>query len=170
MKIKEVMSRDPYVCDPDTPISEIASWMRDLDVGMIPVCDGRKLRGMVTDRDIVIRAVAEEMELADTLAEDVMSAEVTYCFQDDDVEEASELMEKNQIRRLVVLDEDKMMVGIVSLGDIALKVDDDELTSETLEEISRPASGIHVDQEDNDDEFTPAVIDSERQRGAVEHG
>lgn len=159
MKIEEIMSRDPYVCDPETPLSEIAATMRDLDIGIIPVCDGRKIQGTVTDRDIVLRAVADELDPSTTVAEEVMTSEVTYCFEDEEVDEASALMEENQIRRLVVLDREMQLVGIISLGDIAAKANDDELAGATLDAISQPAS-IETDiaDDDIDDELSVDAI------------
>lgn len=164
MKIQEIMSRDPYVCDPETPLSEVAARMRDLDIGMIPVCDGRRIQGTVTDRDIVLRAVADELDPAMTVAEEVMTSEVTYCFDDEEVDEASALMEENQIRRLVVLDREMQLVGILSLGDIAAKAHDDQLAGATLDAISQPVR-IETDiaDDDIDDELSvDSILPTER--------
>jgi CBS domain-containing protein len=159
MKIYDIMSRDPYVCDPETPLSEVAARMRDLDVGIIPVCDGRKIQGTVTDRDIVLRAVADELDPAMTVAEEVMTSEVTFCFEDEDVDEASALMEENQIRRLVVLDREMQLVGILSLGDIAAKAHDDQLAGATLEAISkREILESDIADDDIDDELSVDAI------------
>lgn len=161
MKVEQVMSRDPYTCEPQTPVSEVATRMRELDVGMIPVCAGRKLRGMVTDRDIVIREVAEEKDPARTLAGEVMSAEVIYCRCDEYLDEASERMEQNQVRRLVVLDDECTLVGILSLRDIALACGEEGLVGQTLQGISMmPFEPIHIELDDNDDEMAVPVIES----------
>ena len=159
MKIQEIMSRDPHVCDPGTPLSEVAATMRDLDVGIIPVCDEQGIQGTVTDRDIVLRAVADELDPTMTVAEEVMTADVTYCFEDEDVDEASALMEENQIRRLVVLDRDMQLVGILSLGDIAAKVKNVRLSGETLEAISQPtANETDIADDDFDDDLSVDAI------------
>lgn len=161
MKIQDIMTRDPYVCDPETPVSEVAAKMRELEVGMIPVCEDRKLRGTVTDRDIVLRAVADELDPTMTVADEVMTAEIIYCFEDEDVSRASELMEKNQIRRLPVLDRSKQLVGIISLGDIAAKGKNDRMAGEALDAISQPPTiESHIADDDNDDELSVGVIDS----------
>lgn len=161
MKIHEIMSRDPYVCDPETPLSEVAARMRDLDIGMIPVCDDRRIQGTVTDRDIVLRAVADELDPSMTVAEEVMTSEVTYCFDDEEVTEASALMEENQIRRLVVLDREMQLVGILSLGDIAARADNDALAGATLDAISQPlASQSDIADDDIDDELSVDAIHS----------
>jgi CBS domain-containing protein len=139
MKISEIMSLEPEVIAPDAKLSKVAALMKSLDVGMIPVCDGDKLRGMVTDRDIVLRGVAEGRDTRELTASDVMTPEVIYCFEDQSVDEASELMERNQIRRLVVLNRDKRLSGILSLGDIAYKGTDTAHAGETLREVSEPA-------------------------------
>jgi len=115
--------------------------MRDLDVGLLPVCgDNNRLAGMITDRDVTVRAVAEGLDPKATHVEQVMTPDVMYCFEDQDVTEAAGLMKKEQIRRLVVLNRDKRLVGVVSLGDLATKTGDDDLSGETLEEISEPAA------------------------------
>ena len=117
--------------------------MRDLDVGPLPVCgDDDRLAGMVTDRDIAVRAVAEGWDPTAKRVRDVMSEEVVYCFEDQAVEDAARLMRENQIRRLVVLNRDKRLVGIVSLGDLAVETGDEELAGRTLEEVSEPAVPI----------------------------
>jgi CBS domain-containing protein len=160
MKIQDIMTPDPYVCDPETPVSEVAAKMRDLEVGMIPVCDGKKLRGTVTDRDIVLRAVADELDPTMTVADEVMSSEIISCFEDEEVGRAAELMERNQIRRLPVLNRSKQLVGIISLGDIAAKGKNDRITGETLDAISHPpTSESHIEDDDKDDELSVGVID-----------
>jgi CBS domain-containing protein len=162
MKIQDIMTRDPYVCDPETPLSEVAAQMRELDVGMIPVCDGTKLRGTVTDRDIVLRAVADELDPTMTVADEVMTSELTYCFEDEDVSRAAELMENEQIRRLPVLDRSKQLVGIVSLGDIAVKARNDRRVGEALDAISQASNAqSHIGDDDKDDELSVGVIDPE---------
>jgi CBS domain-containing protein len=115
--------------------------MRDLNVGPLPVCGSDdRLAGMITDRDIIVRAVAEGKDPRATPVREIMTPNVVYCFEDQDVHDAAALMEDNQIRRLVVLNHGKRLVGIVSLGDIAVHTADDQfqLAGEALERISEP--------------------------------
>lgn len=136
MRINEIMSRDVEVARPQDTIQDVARKMRDIDAGVIPVCDGDQVRGMVTDRDIVLRAVSEARSF-DTPVAEVMTSDVEYCYEDDDIAQAADKMAELQVRRLVVLDRDKRLVGIVSLGDIAQQ-GKDKTTGQALEEISEP--------------------------------
>src|SRR4051812_15542234 len=120
-KLNEIMTQDVQVIPPTCTVSEAAQKMKELDSGALPVCDGNKLVGMVTDRDITIRAVAAGLDPSQIPVTDVMTRPITYCFDDQDVEEAVRLMEVRKIRRLVVLNRDKKLVGVLSLGDIAVK-------------------------------------------------
>ena len=139
MELREIMTTDIAVVHPDSSLKEAAMKMSELDVGAIPVCDGDKLTGMVTDRDITIRATAAGLDPARTKVSDVMSSDIAYCFEEQAIEEAASLMEARQIRRLPILSQDKRLVGIVSLGDIAVYVRDTDLSGEALEAISEPA-------------------------------
>jgi CBS domain-containing protein len=118
MKVKEVMSHDVAVVSPDDTIQKAAFTMGEIDAGLLPVGETDRLVGMITDRDIAIRAVAAGMDPA-TKVRDVMSAEVKYCFEDEDVSHVSQNMAELQVRRLPVVDREKRLVGIISLGDIA---------------------------------------------------
>jgi CBS domain-containing protein len=114
--------------------------MRDMDVGPIPVCDGDRLLGMLTDRDIAIRAVAEDgRDPREVAVANVMTPDVIYCFDDQDVEEAARIMQERQIRRLLVLNREKQLVGIVSLGDVAVENTNPQTKAETLKKVSEPA-------------------------------
>jgi CBS domain-containing protein len=139
MELREIMTRNPEVISGDATLKEAATKMKNLDVGLIPVCDGDRLQGMLTDRDITIRATADGRDPGSTKVSDVMSTDVAYCLEDQEIEEAVSLMEARQIRRLPVLNQAKRLVGIVSLGDIAVHVGDRDLAGETLQEISEPA-------------------------------
>jgi CBS domain-containing protein len=139
MQLKEVMTRQVEVIRPETPIQEAAKKMQALDVGILPVCDGDRLVGMVTDRDITLRATAEGRDDTHTTASEVMTPKVEYCFEDEDVEEAARHMSQRQIRRLVVLNRQKRLVGIVSLGDLATDTQDTALAGNVLERVSQPA-------------------------------
>ena len=140
MRVSEVMTRGVRCVRPSDTIRDAARTMRDLDVGPVPVCgDNDKLAGMLTDRDITVRAVAEGKDPNATKVQDVMTPDVHYCFEDQDVEEAANQMKDRQVRRLVVLNRDKRMVGIVSLGDLAVETSDEEMSGSTLEAVSQPA-------------------------------
>jgi CBS domain-containing protein len=115
-----------------------AQAMDELDVGVIPVCDGDRLVGMVTDRDITLRVVAQGRQPAQTPLRELMSPDVQTCREDDDLEEAAMRMEQAQIRRLPVIDDDGRLVGMLSLGDIATKGDPDQ-ASDALSGISEPS-------------------------------
>jgi CBS domain-containing protein len=119
MKVKEAMHAGVQWVEPKTPLSTIAKLMRDYDVGSLPVGENDRLVGMVTDRDIVCRAVANGRDLATATARDVMSSGIIFCRADEDLDDAVRLMEKKQVRRLPVIDKDKRMVGMLSLGDIS---------------------------------------------------
>ena len=136
MRINEIMSREVEVARPQDTIQDVARKMREVDTGVIPVCEGDQVRGMVTDRDIVIRAVSEARSF-ETAVADVMTPDVEYCYEDDDIAAAADKMAELQVRRLIVLDRDQRLVGIVSLGDIAQQ-GKDKTTGQALEEISEP--------------------------------
>lgn len=140
MRIGEVMTRHVEIIDSHTPLIEAAGKMKTLDVGLLPICDGDKLKGTLTDRDITVRGVAEGYDPAKTKVADIMSTDVAYCYEDDEINAALNLMEKRQIRRLPVLSREKQLVGIVSLGDLAVHSGQKARLGETLEEVSQPAS------------------------------
>jgi CBS domain-containing protein len=119
MQVSEAMSRDVRIASPDQSIREAARIMAEIDAGALPVGDNDRLLGMITDRDIAIRAVAAGKS-PDTPVREVMSAEVKYCFEDDDLNEVAQNMADIKLRRLPVLNHDKRLVGIMSLGDMAL--------------------------------------------------
>jgi CBS domain-containing protein len=136
MRVEKIMTRGVECVGPDATLEEAARRMRDLDVGPLPVCDGDRLAGILTDRDIVIRAVAVGRDPKRTKVEEVMTPGILYVFEDQSVEEATDLMRQNQVRRIVVLDRNKKLVGIVSLGDLAVDGRDEALSGATLEAIS----------------------------------
>ena len=142
MQIREIMTRQVDVIRPDASVRDAALKMKELDVGAIPVCDGQKLAGLVTDRDITVRAVAEGRNPSEVQVAEVMSSDIAYCFEDETVEQAANLMESKQIRRLPILDRNKELAGIISLGDISVRTEGSrqkDLAAEALEEISEPA-------------------------------
>jgi CBS domain-containing protein len=135
--IADIMTRDLECVAPQDSLREAARRMRDADIGALPVVDGQRLVGMLTDRDIAIRAVAEDLDL-DTPVEDIMSEDVLHCYDDQTVEDVLNDMGDMQTRRLPVLDHNtEQLVGIVSLGDLALQ--DPTLSGDTLREVSSPA-------------------------------
>jgi CBS domain-containing protein len=136
MQIKEAMSDDVRISSPNQTIREAAKMMAEIDAGVLPVGDNDRLVGMITDRDIAIRAVAAGKG-PDTPVRDVMSKEVNYCFEDDDIDDVAQNMADIKLRRLPVLNRDKRLVGIVSLGDIAM-VDGPANAGEALCGISEP--------------------------------
>jgi CBS domain-containing protein len=140
MELRDIMSRNVEVVSADATLKEAATKMKVLDVGLIPVCAGERLQGILTDRDIAIRATANGRDPNKTRVADVMSTDVAYCLEDQEVKDALSLMEVRQIRRLPVLNRDKCLIGIVSLGDIAVHAGRTDMAGETLQEISQPAA------------------------------
>ena len=136
MQLRDVMTRDVGMVRPENTVVEAARKMKDLNVGPIPVCDDNEILGMVTDRDIATRAIAEGRDPAHTPVRDVMTPEVLYCFEDQDVSEAAQLMQQRQVRRLLVLNRKREVTGIVSLGDLAVEIGDNQLAGKTLEQVS----------------------------------
>lgn len=139
MQVREIMTPNVECVSPDCSIQEAAGKMRDLDVGVLPICDNDRLAGMITDRDIVVRAAAQGRNPTSTQVREAMTSEAVWCFEDQDISEAAKLMKDKQIRRLLVLNRNKRLVGIVSLGDLAVETHDDQMVGNTLEAISEPA-------------------------------
>ncbi len=136
--VRDVMTTGAEVIAPDASAADAARKMRDLNVGSLPVCDGDRLIGVVTDRDLSVRAVAEGKDANETRVRQVMSPEVTWVFEDEPADMAASMMRQRQVRRLPVLNRDDKLVGIVALADLATDLTDDALKSETLEGISEP--------------------------------
>jgi CBS domain-containing protein len=139
MQIKTIMTPKPECVSPEISLQDAARKMRNLDVGPLPICDNDRLAGMITDRDIVVRAVAEGRNPQTTKVREVMTEEAVYCFEDQDIEDAARTMQERQIRRLLVLNRNKRLVGIVSLGDLATESGDTQQSGEVLQDISEPA-------------------------------
>lgn len=136
MKVSEIMTAGVCVIRPDSSLREACEEMAEEDIGFLPVCDGERLTGTVTDRDVATRAVAAGLDPLETTVKEVMSPHIVYVFDDQDVLEAARLMEVKQIRRLVVLNRDKRLVGVVSLGDLSTHASDRHLAGEVLERVS----------------------------------
>lgn len=137
MQIREVMTPDVTTVRPDSPLVEVAKIMREEDIGAVPVTDNEQLLGMVTDRDIVVRALVEGHDGLDRTAADVMSPDVHCCTVEDDVEDVLRDMGDQQLRRLPVVDDDQRLVGIVSLGDLSREAKP-KAAGKSLKDISQP--------------------------------
>ena len=140
MLVAEVMTRNVEMIAPDASLQQAAQKMEELDVGVLPVCDGHRLLGVITDRDIAVRGVSTGASPTQTLVQDCMSTEPAWCYEDDPIDTALDEMEAGRIRRLMVLDHDERLVGVLALGDVAVKGQADRETGAALAEISRPAT------------------------------
>lgn len=139
MKVRDLMTRDVQVVSPNDTIRRAAALMDELNIGSLPVCDGERLVGMVTDRDITVRATSIGLEPDDTAVSSVMTDAPTVCYEDDPMIEVTRVMGDRQIRRLPVLDGQKRLVGIVALGDLATDAKDAAAVHTALDEISNPS-------------------------------
>jgi CBS domain-containing protein len=137
MRVSECMTREVQLADPNDTIAEAAMAMAELDAGVLPVGENDRLVGMITDRDIAIRAVALGMG-PDARVGDVMNSEVKYCFDDQEIGEVLRNMGELQLRRMPVLDHNKRLVGIISLGDLAAANGQTRQAGDALCDISRP--------------------------------
>ena len=139
--MKEVMTKDVEVIPPGCTVQDAAQKMKDLNIGALPICSHDKLVGMITDRDIVIRVVACGLDPRTIEVETAMSSPIVYCFEDQDITDAVRLMEIKQIRRLPVINHEKRLVGMVSLGDLVVKTEGSELKAEVIQRVSEPTRG-----------------------------
>ncbi len=138
-KIGEIMSRDVEILMPDESLQDAARKMRLRDVGFLPICDGTRLVGTLSDRDIAVRAVAEGMDPKTTAVRDLATEKVVWCFEDEDVSKAARKMQTEQVRRLMIIDrKNKQLVGVVSLGDLAVN-GTQAISSEVLQTVSAAA-------------------------------
>lgn len=141
MKLKNIMTKDVAVVSPETSIEEAAKIMQDLNIGSVPVVENSKVKGIVTDRDIVIRCIAEKKNPTIQVSK-IMTTGLVYGLPHMNVLEAADLMAQHQVRRLPVVDKGKL-VGIISIGDLALEAQFFDETGEALTEISDPTPPIH---------------------------
>lgn len=138
MKLNEIMTRVVEVIQPNDTLHAAAKKMRDRDIGFLPVYEGEQLIGVVTDRDLTIRALADGLNAASVLGRDMVTAPAIYCYEDQDVNEAARLMRENRIRRLVVLNRrGERLVGVVSLGDLS-GILDDKLLGQVMQNVTSP--------------------------------
>jgi CBS domain-containing protein len=142
-KCSEVMTKDPVVCMPSDLVARVAQVMKKEDVGPVPIVENgetRKLIGMVTDRDLALRMVAEGRDTKTTKAEEVMSRKIVTCRAEDDVQKALDAMSENQLRRIPVVDDEDRIVGIIAQADVATRVNRPEQTAAVVKKISRSTS------------------------------
>ena len=138
MLLRDMMTTHIEDIPADATLVQAAEKMKLLDIGAIPVRENDRLVGMITDRDIAVRAVAEGRDPRQVPVRDAMSRDIVFCYEDQSVESAAKLMEEKQIRRLPVFDRSGRAIGMVSLGDLAVRSHDDRLSAEVLERVSKP--------------------------------
>lgn len=139
MQVQEIMTTNFEMIESTSSLNQAAEKMKSLNVGVLPVKEGTKLIGLITDRDIVVRALAEGRDPSSTQAKDIVSSELICCSQQDSIEDCAKLMEEKKVRRVVVCDQENTPVGIISIGDIAAKSKQEQLVGQALETISEPA-------------------------------
>lgn len=157
LRIKDVMTPQAEVISPDATTEDAAALMKTLDIGVLPVCDEEGLVGILTDRDLVVRVLAATRDPKAMLVGEAMTPSVVYCFDDDDVEHAATVMAGEQIRRLPVLNKNRKLVGIVSVGDIAVNAQNRQLTGKVLEDVSQPSLPKRGETADHGDGFGRAA-------------
>lgn len=138
-QLKEIMTPSVEIISPRATTADAARKMKDLDVGAIPVCDGEKLLGMITDRDLVLRVMAIGRDPVQALVSDAMTPGVVFCYDDEEAETAAGLMAEKQIRRLPILARNNRLVGIVSLGDLVVDGLDTQTSGAVLHDVSDPS-------------------------------
>jgi CBS domain-containing protein len=137
MKVREIMTTNVECVSPETSAMDLAQKMKTLDVGFLGVCEKDRLVGTLTDRDIVIRGIASGRDIKTFTAGDIMTHDVFWCFEDDDVKDVAQKMSDKEVRRMIILNRDKRLVGVVSLGDISRV--EEEKSGKTLREIAEAA-------------------------------
>jgi len=138
MLVKDIMTRNVEVVAPGDTLEQVARRMEVLDVGPLPVCEGNRVVGMITDRDITVRATASGCDPKSTLVSEAMTHDIVRCYEDQDVRDAAKLMKEKQIRRLLVMSRADDLVGIISLGDLATEAGDQGQPGEVLKKVSEP--------------------------------
>lgn len=142
-QLKTIMTPSVDIISSKATTADAARKMKELDVGAIPVCDGEKLLGMITDRDLVLRVMAISRDPVQATVGEAMTAGVVFCYEDEEAERAAELMAEKQIRRLPILDRNKRLVGIVSLGDLVVDGLDQQTSGAVLHDVSDPSRSRH---------------------------
>lgn len=147
MKIKDIMSKDVEVVSPDTLLFEVAKKMQASDCGSVLVAQDDRLVGVITDRDVALRCVAESHHPAETKAGQIMTKQILYCYDSDEMEDVSLNMTRNKVRRLPVLNKEKRLVGIVSLGDLAVNSTNHLICGKALGHIcAAPGQSVHPEK------------------------
>lgn len=136
MQVRDIMSRQVELVNPDNTLQEAAQIMQQKHIGALPVGENDRLVGMLTDRDIAVRSTANGNDPKSTHVRDIMTENIEFCFEDDDLDRIRRKMTNKKIRRLMVMNHDKRMTGILSLGDIASETDDHELSGDILHDVS----------------------------------
>lgn len=139
-KCREVMTGEPVCCVPTDTAARIAKLMKTENIGSVPICEdrhGKQLLGIVTDRDLALQVVAENHDACSAKVQDIMTREPLTCRADDDLQTALDAMEKHQVRRIPVVDDDHRLIGMISQADVAVRSDQPEKTAEVVEEISK---------------------------------
>jgi len=139
MKVSEIMTRHVECINPDTSVKDAAEKMKSLDIGFLPICENDRLTGTITDRDITIRVVADGLNPRSVKARDVMTPNAFYCLDDQDIEEVGRCMQETEVKRMLILNRDHKLVGVVSLGDLSRASGVQQLAGETLKQISEAA-------------------------------
>ncbi len=142
MRISDVMTANPQICGPETTLKDAACMMRDNDTGFIPVCDGDRITGVITDRDMVVRSVSQGADASQAKVRDSMSMDICWIQQDQDVKDAIAVMEERKIRRMLVMDQKKRLVGVLSLGDLAEAKGISSLAEEVLSSVSESSKTL----------------------------
>ena len=138
-QLKQIMTEKVETVGPGSTLQETANKMKNRNVGVIPVVDGKKVIGIITDRDITLRAVAPGLDVTKTKVSDLMTREPTFAYEDQTMYEACQLMEKNKVRRLIVLNRDGSLAGVVSLNDVTIKGKEPERSAQVLIRITPAA-------------------------------
>jgi CBS domain-containing protein len=140
MKLSDLMTSSVVSVTADTTLQEAAEKMRAEDVGVLPVCEGDRLVGIITDRDLTVRGLADGRDPASSTVRETMTTDLVTCYGDEDAAEAERVMQERRVRRIAVLDREQRLIGVVSLGDLATKNDERCGVARTLELISEPTS------------------------------
>lgn len=142
MLVKDIMSKNVASVDPNTPIVEVAKIMKNMNIGSVPVCKDGKILGILTDRDIVLRNIAMGKDISGVKAQDVMTMGISTTSPDMDIDDAARIMSEKQIRRLPVVENEKI-IGMVALGDIAVRSRYEDNAGEALSDISKPTHTLY---------------------------
>ena len=139
MRVRDIMTKHPFIISEETSVADAARMMRDRKIGLVPIGDKEKIAGLITDRDIAIRVTAEYKDPKHTPVREVMTPDGEYCFEDQDIEDACFMMEDKHVRRLLVFDRTRDLVGILSLDDVAARARKEKLAGYALSKVAKVA-------------------------------